>query len=565
MSSWVVPGFAEERELGTGASGRVVAAVAVAGGARVAIKYLSPRLLAAPGFVEAFRAEAELLRVLDVPQVVRLFGYVEAPGHGAAIIMELVDGVSLHEMITRQGPADPEPALLVLKGSLLGLAAAHALGIVHRDYKPENVLVDGSGQSKLTDFGVAARAGQAASGGTPLYMAPEQWGGGPASPATDIYAATAVFFECLTGMTPFSGKLGQLAAQHEHAAVPVELVGEPLRPLVARGMAKDPAARPANAADFVAELEATASAAYGADWEIAGRAQLAARAAGLMTLASGTAGGATAATGTGSGTATATTWLSTVKGTLAAHVFLCTGIAAAVVSIAGGAVAGITQARGHPASSTVAATSTAATSTAARSTAPRSTAVSSTTPPASPPATITPSVAAGATPAAPSPASPASPATGPCPTSGLNVAVDWAAGQVVMEHFYVPLEFTNTSGRSCTLYGYPGVAVTTGTTSASQVGSEAIRTTGGQAIRTTDVPATLITLAPGATASATLVIVNVGVYYGACNQVSVSYLEVYPPGQTSAAYVPDTGYTHQACTNPVDQLEITTIEAGSNG
>jgi hypothetical protein len=134
-----------------------------------------------------------------------------------------------------------------------------------------------------------------------------------------------------------------------------------------------------------------------------------------------------------------------------------------------------------------------------------------------------------------------------------------------MEHFYVPLEFTNNSGVACTLYGYPGVADTTDTTPASQVGTQAVRTSGGQALRTTDVPATLITLAPGATASATLIIVDVGVYYHACNQVNVRYLEVYPPGQTSAAYVPDTGYTHNACTNPEDQLGITTIEPGSAG
>ena len=88
---------------------------------------------------------------------------------------------------------------MVLKGSLLGLAAAHAMGIVHRDYKPENVLVDAEGTSKLTDFGVAARREQHPACGTPLYMAPEQWDGSPATPATDIYAATAVFFECLTG------------------------------------------------------------------------------------------------------------------------------------------------------------------------------------------------------------------------------------------------------------------------------------------------------------------------------------------------------------------------------
>src|ERR1044071_7289257 len=122
MSSWVVPGFTEERELGAGASGRVVAGVHLASGARVAVKYLSPRLLTVPGFVQAFRSEAALLRALDVPQVVRIFDYAEAPGLGAAIVMELVNGASLHAMITRQGPARPESALAVLKGSLLGLA-----------------------------------------------------------------------------------------------------------------------------------------------------------------------------------------------------------------------------------------------------------------------------------------------------------------------------------------------------------------------------------------------------------------------------------------------------------
>src|SRR5215472_17234707 len=230
MDSWVVPGFAQERELGTGASGRVVAAVHIASGTPVAVKYLSPRLLAAPGFLEAFRSEASLLRTVDVPQVVQLYDYVEAPGQGAAIVMELVDGVSLHEMITERGPTTAESALAVLKGSLLGLSAAHMLGIVHRDYKPENVLVDGSGLSKLTDFGIAARAGRrVAAVGTPLYMAPEQWTGGEASPATDIYAATAVFYECLTGKPPYSGGLRQLRREHETSQVPTEAVPAPLR------------------------------------------------------------------------------------------------------------------------------------------------------------------------------------------------------------------------------------------------------------------------------------------------------------------------------------------------
>ncbi len=180
---WAVPGYTEERELGKGASGKVVQAVNDTTGQRVAIKYLSPALVRDPAFMWGFRADAQMLRELGVPQVAPVYDYVEQPGQGAAIVMELVNGVSLHEMIARRGPTGPEAALAVLKGSLLGLAAAHTLGIVHRDYKPENVLVDTAGNSKLVDFGVAIRWGkQAPAAGTPLYMAPEQWHGAPAQP-----------------------------------------------------------------------------------------------------------------------------------------------------------------------------------------------------------------------------------------------------------------------------------------------------------------------------------------------------------------------------------------------
>jgi eukaryotic-like serine/threonine-protein kinase len=282
---WAVPGYTEERELGRGASGKVVEAVNDTTGQRVAIKYLSPALVSDPAFMWGFRTEAQMLRSLGVPQVVQVYDYVEQPEEGAAIVMELVNGVSLYEMIVRRGPTRPEAALAVLKGSLLGLAAAHTLGIVHRDYKPENVLIDTAGNSKLADFGVAIKAGEEApAAGTPLYMAPEQWQGAPASPATDVYAATAVFFECLTGKTPFSGKLLQLQQQHVTASVPVDRVEEPLQGLIARGMAKDPASRPQSAIAFVAELEAVAGAAYGSDWEERGRSHLAERAAALLPL-----------------------------------------------------------------------------------------------------------------------------------------------------------------------------------------------------------------------------------------------------------------------------------------
>jgi Protein kinase domain len=212
------------------------------------------------------------------------------------------------------------------------------------------VLVDGTGQSKLTDFGVAARAGQdAAAGGTPLYMAPEQWDGGPATPATDIYAATVVFFECLTGMTPFSGALGQLAAQHAAAAVPVGLVDEPLRGLVARGMAKDPVARPADASRFVAELEATAAAAYGAGWEERGRGRLAERAAALSLLLLPHGGAAGAGTGTAatSSRLPAAVRTATRAGRAGSRAWLHAGIAAAVIGVAAGSVAAVALSGGH--------------------------------------------------------------------------------------------------------------------------------------------------------------------------------------------------------------------------
>ena len=131
-------------------------------------------------------------------------------------------------------------------GSLLGLAAAHRRGVVHRDYKPGNVLVNGDGDSKLTDFGIAARAGDSPiPAGTLVYAPPEQIEGSPASPASDVYAATATFYECLVGRPPFTANTAeQLMYQHLAEPVPLDPVPEPLRPLVTAGMAKDPRDRP---------------------------------------------------------------------------------------------------------------------------------------------------------------------------------------------------------------------------------------------------------------------------------------------------------------------------------
>ncbi|MFG1999195.1 serine/threonine-protein kinase [Spirillospora sp. NPDC048911] len=284
MGVWQVPGYSEVRVLGEGAQGRVVLARHDATGAPAAIKYLSERLCEDARFRERFRGEAGLLRRVRNPYIAQMWGLVEAP-EGAAIVMEAVDGASLKEVLARQGALTPEASLTVLKGSLLGLAAAHEMGVVHRDYKPANVIVRGDGLSKLIDFGIAVDAGEADRSGTPVYMAPEQWRAEPSSPATDVYAATCVFFECVTGDRPFTaGDQHALMNLHLTGEIPVGRVPEPLRELVARGLAKDPWGRPAGAAAFVSELESAASAAYGPDWEGRGVRALAGAAAALAMI-----------------------------------------------------------------------------------------------------------------------------------------------------------------------------------------------------------------------------------------------------------------------------------------
>ena len=275
MADWDVPGYTELKALGSGGFGDVVLARHDESGTLVAIKYLRRNLLDDPEWVEMFRSEAAVLASLDDPNVVRLYEYVESPA-GAAIVMELIDGVSVREILVHQGKTTPEAALAVLQGSLLGLAAAHQRGVVHRDYKPENVLVNGDGASKLTDFGIAARVGdQAIPAGTLVYAPPEQFGGTPASPASDVYAATATFYECLTGSPPFRGDTAEaLLHQHLVAPVPLDPVPEPLRPLVAAGMAKEPEQRPTDGTTLVAALQAAAAGAYGPDWEKRGRSHL---------------------------------------------------------------------------------------------------------------------------------------------------------------------------------------------------------------------------------------------------------------------------------------------------
>jgi eukaryotic-like serine/threonine-protein kinase len=285
VTSWQLAGFTQERELGSGGSGRVVLARHDGTGNEVAIKYLAEWLSQDAAHLASFRTEAQLMAGLVDPHLVALYEYVETTA-GAAIVMDLLNGVALRTILDEGGPLTPEAALALLKGSLLGLAALHAQGVVHRDYKPENVMVDAAGDTKLVDYGIAAPVGEIAGvSGTPLYMAPEQWRGEPSNAATDVYAATATFVECLTGHPMFPGTtVGALLHQHLTAAPPLEELPEAVRPLATAGLAKDPAERIGDATVLLAQLGALAPAAYGPDWERHGRAHLAARAVLLALL-----------------------------------------------------------------------------------------------------------------------------------------------------------------------------------------------------------------------------------------------------------------------------------------
>ncbi|MEU4821016.1 serine/threonine-protein kinase [Actinomadura sp. NPDC023710] len=355
MGEWKISGFREVRELGAGAQGRVVLAQHEETGFPVAVKYVA--LGADPAPLEALRREAEMLARVESPHVARLYRLVESE-HGAAIVMEAVDGVSLKVVLAEHGRLEPHAALTVLKGSLLGLAAAHAAGVVHRDYKPANVVVPEDGRSKLIDFGIASAAGSASRSGTPSYMAPEQWQAGEAGPSADVYAATCVFYECVMGRRPFGAdSVVGLRGQHLTAPVPLGDFPEPLRPLVARGLAKSPAERHAGALDFVAELESVARTAYGDDWEGRGIRALATTAAGLSMLfplvaagisapAGTTAAGAGAAAGAGGagaggagGAGTAGT-VATGAGKTSAGFLAKASVAKAALVVAGATAAG---------------------------------------------------------------------------------------------------------------------------------------------------------------------------------------------------------------------------------
>jgi chitodextrinase len=251
-------------------------------GALVAIKFLSDDVYRASGFAQRYRDEITVLDRIEHPHVAQVFEFVESEG-SAAVVTELISGTTVRQILDSYGALDPESALYVLKGALLGLGEAHGRFIVHRDVKPENVFVDTSGTIKVVDIGIAAPYKRnATTVGTPRYLAPELFAGEAATPPSDVFAATAVLYECLTGKPPkaSNGKYLGLAgrpADDVILAIRGGTLPQPVRTLMSRGLNPLPQRRPADADRMVDELEQAAVEAYGLDWEAVGKAKLAFR------------------------------------------------------------------------------------------------------------------------------------------------------------------------------------------------------------------------------------------------------------------------------------------------
>jgi beta-lactam-binding protein with PASTA domain/predicted Ser/Thr protein kinase len=207
------------RKLGAGGMANVYLAEDQELGRRVAIKILNERHANDEQFVERFRREAKNAAGLSHPNIVSIFDRGEAEGT-YYIAMEYLDGRSLKELISTRGPAPINVAVDYARQILAALRVAHRQGLVHRDIKPHNVLVDGEGRIKVTDFGIA-RAGpsqmteEGSIIGTAQYLSPEQAQGAPVTPASDLYSVGIVLYELLTGQVPFGGETPvELAMKH---------------------------------------------------------------------------------------------------------------------------------------------------------------------------------------------------------------------------------------------------------------------------------------------------------------------------------------------------------------
>ena len=256
-----------ERELGRGAMGVVYRATERELGRAVALKVLPPALATTDAIAERFKREARLMASLDHPNVMPVYRVGQAGGV-PFMTMKLVEGRSLEAILAEQGALPLPVVLVVLRAAAAALAAAHERGIVHRDVKGGNILVDADGRILVTDFGIARAADDASLTatstivGTPYFMSPEQCAGKRVGPASDQYSLGILAFQMLSGSVPFDAE-SLAGIMHHHFFTPVPDLGamrdglpRPLLEVVDRALAKEPERRFASTHDMVEALDA---------------------------------------------------------------------------------------------------------------------------------------------------------------------------------------------------------------------------------------------------------------------------------------------------------------------
>ncbi len=233
----------------------------------VAVKVIDARYAGDEQFLSRFQLEARTIARLSNTGLVAVYDQ-GMDARQPFLVMELIEGGTLRELLAERGPMPPHAAAAVLRPVLGGLAAAHRAGLVHRDVKPENVLISDDGAVKIADFGLVravAAAGITSTSvilGTAAYLSPEQVRDGYADPRSDVYAVGIMTYELLTGRTPFTGDSAlSIASQRLDKDVPppsaaIDGVPPDFDRFVARATARDPQARYADAVEMGAELDA---------------------------------------------------------------------------------------------------------------------------------------------------------------------------------------------------------------------------------------------------------------------------------------------------------------------
>src|ERR1700719_4104506 len=251
--------------LGSGGMAEVYLAQDQLLGREVAVKVLHHHFAEDQGSVEPSRREASSAAGLSHPNIVGIFDRGEWDGT-YYIAMEYVAGRSLKSIVREGGPLEPAAAIDIVVQILRAAQFAHKRGVIHRDLKPHNVIIDDEGRARVTDFGIA-RAGASdmtltgSIMGTAQYLSPEQAQGYPVSAASDLYSIGVVLYELLTGVVPFEGESAVAIAFKQVSAAPrppSELnpaLPASLDAVVLRALAKDPAQRYADAGELIAALE----------------------------------------------------------------------------------------------------------------------------------------------------------------------------------------------------------------------------------------------------------------------------------------------------------------------